>query len=112
MANPENLWKIELYVDDNGRSPFEEWFDSQEDKTKARILTRIDRIERGNFGDHKSIGQGVYEFRFSFGGGYRVYYGKIGKRVILLLCGGDKDTQAKDIKRALEYWRKYRESKS
>ena len=58
----------------------------------------------GNLGDHKFVGRGVWEARFQFGPGYRLYFGKVGRNLVLLLCGGDKDTQRRDIGRAQEYW--------
>lgn len=67
---------------------------------RARIAKRIDRIAAGNFGDAKSVGDGVSELRFTFGPGYRVYYARRGDVVVILLCGGDKDSQARDIERA------------
>jgi len=67
-------------------------------------------MEQGNFGDYKSIGEGLYELRLHFGSGYRVYYGKIGDEIILLLAGGDKNTQKQDIQKARYYWRDYKRS--
>lgn len=65
---------------------------------------RVDRMELGLFGDSEPVGDGVSELRIHYGPGYRVYYAKEGKTIYLLLCGGDKSTQSKDIKRAREYW--------
>lgn len=82
---------------------FDKWFSKLKDQqAKKRIQVRIDRVEDGNFGDSKSIGEGVSELRFFFGSGYRVYYCKQGQRVIILLAGGDKSTQSKDIDLALQ----------
>ncbi|GAA0840925.1 type II toxin-antitoxin system RelE/ParE family toxin [Marinobacter szutsaonensis] len=82
---------------------FSEWLDQLNDqKAKNKILDRIDRAEDGNFGDHKSLGDYVSEMRLTHGPGYRIYYTKIGKLVFLLLCGGTKPTQKKDIKIAKE----------
>lgn len=74
--------------------------------TKARVAIdrRINRIELGNFGDHKFCRDGVWELRIDFGPGYRVYYAIAGSQIVLLLLGGDKRTQAADINRACEYW--------
>jgi putative addiction module killer protein len=69
-------------------------------QARARIAKRIDRIAQGAFGDAKSVGDGVSELRFTFGPGYRVYYTQRGEIVVILLCGGDKDSQARDIERA------------
>ncbi len=77
--------------------------------SRARIRARIDKVALGNFGDYKSVGDGVNELRFTFGPGYRVYYGLDGEKIILLLFGGEKSTQEKDIKKAKEYWKDYKE---
>jgi putative addiction module killer protein len=104
----ENI-NIRLYIAANKKSPFEEWVKRLKDrKARAKINVRIARVRLGNFGDHKSVGEGVYELRIDYGPGYRVYYGKFGKTVVLLLCGGDKDSQVDNIKRAKEYWRDYK----
>lgn len=80
---------------------FAEWFDSLKDQTaKNKIRIRIDRIEMGNLGDHHTIGDGVSELRITYGPGYRLYYIIRGRMIIILLCGGDKGTQTKDIKTA------------
>ena len=71
-------------------------------QSRARIAKRIDRIEQGNLGDTKSVGGGVSELRFAFGPGYRVYYTMRGSVVVILLCGGDKGSQARDIERAID----------
>ncbi|RKZ91012.1 MAG: hypothetical protein DRR19_08385 [Candidatus Parabeggiatoa sp. nov. 1] len=68
---------------------------------------RIDRLIRGHFGDSKSVGEGVYELRIDYGPGYRVYFGKVGLTIVLLLCGGDKSTQQVDIHKAKTYWHDY-----
>ncbi len=84
-------------------SIFDKWLRSIKSKQhRARIFTRLDNIQRGNFGDHKNIGQQLFELRFFFGPGYRVYYTIKDKTVVFLLCGGDKSSQQKDIKRAKE----------
>lgn len=82
---------------------FDKWFDKLKDQqAKRRIQARIDRVEDGNFGDSEPIGEGVSELRFFVGSGYRVYYCKQGQQVIILLAGGNKATQSKDIKIALQ----------
>ena len=80
-------------------------------KTRARIRVRINRIRLGNFGDCKSVGSGVSEFRIDYGPGYRVYFGRVGEKIVLLLCGGTKKNQEKDIKLAKEYWYDYKKRK-
>jgi putative addiction module killer protein len=107
--------EIELYETASGRTPFTEWIERLAFNVQRIIYKRLDRIALGNFGDTKSLGDGVYELRFDTGPGYRVYYGLDGDTIVLLLSGGDKSTQVKDIKQAKEYWNEYkynREKKS
>ena len=81
---------------------FAKWLDGLHDiRARARILVRIERLAAGNPGDVKSVSEGVSELRIDYGPGYRVYYKKRGQKVVILLAGGDKSTQAKDIKTAL-----------
>ena len=95
---------VEIYETSNGKRPFEEWIkDIREVYTRAKILTRIDRLKVGNFGDCKTLQDGVCELRIHYGPGIRIYYGKIGNKLVLLLCGGDKGSQEKDIGKAKEY---------
>ena len=82
-------------------STYAAWFRSLRDRvTQGRIVARIERLRLGNFGDAKSVGDGVLELRMTFGPGYRVYFTRRGERIILLLCGGDKRSQSRDIARA------------
>jgi putative addiction module killer protein len=76
---------------------------------RARIATRIDRLSLGNFGDCKALREGVSELRIDWGPGYRLYYAMVGRKCVLLLCGGDKRKQTSDIKRAIEYLEDYKE---
>ena len=100
--------EIRRYIAPNGRVPFLEWYNGVRDiKTKVKIDARLDRIELGNLGDYKTVGEGVCELRINYGPGYRIYFGQIGSTVVLLLCGGDKSTQKNDIRKAIEYWRDY-----
>jgi putative addiction module killer protein len=78
-------------------------------RAQAKIAIRINRLAAGNFGDCKSLRQGLFELRIDWGPGYRVYYGMIGRDCVLLLCGGDKRKQSADIERALEYLKDYKE---
>jgi putative addiction module killer protein len=81
---------------------FGKWIDGLQDiRARARILVRIERLAAGNPGDVKPVGEGVSEMRIDYGPGYRVYFKKIGQKVVILLAGGDKNTQSKDIKTAL-----------
>ena len=82
---------------------FNRWFKSIRDKaTKARLQVRIDRIEQGNYGDYKAVGSGVFEARITFGAGYRIYFIENGLEVVILLAGGNKSTQSKDIQTAVQ----------
>lgn len=104
--------EIHDYVDRIGRDVFGEWINSLKDiRGRAIIRKRIDRVEEGLFGDHAFVGNGVWELRIHYGPGYRVYYGEDGPVIILLLCGGDKSTQKKDIRKAQEFWEDYRSTK-
>ncbi len=108
VARPREL---QIYRTPNDREPFTEWLKSLQDRTtRKRIQARLDRIESGNLGDHKSVGGGVSELRFQFGPGYRIYFGEVDNVIILLLCGGDKSSQNRDIERAKVYWQEYKES--
>jgi len=101
--------EIRLYSTQDGRTPFSEWFDSLRDlKAKAKIKQRLDRVNSGNLGDYRSAGEGVCELRIDYGPGYRIYFGQMGTRIVILLCGGDKSTQNQDIRRAIEFWIDYR----
>ena len=85
--------EIELYETASGHRPFDYWFESlRELHTRAKIFTRLDRLTLGNFGDCKALGDGVAELRIHYGAGFRIYYSKIGNRIVLLLCGGDKSS--------------------
>ncbi|RKU21643.1 addiction module protein [Candidatus Poribacteria bacterium] len=102
--------EIETYRTKNGREPFTEWFNAiQDTRTQTRIRGRLDRLEKGNFGDCASVGGGVFELRLHFGPGYRIYFGEMDRTIVLLLCGGDKSTQIRDIQRAKGYWLEHKE---
>ncbi len=98
---------VHEYVDDSGRIPFRDWLSGLDVTIRARIQARILRFETGNLGDHKEVGGGVCEARLDFGPGYRLYFGRSGREVVLLLLGGDKRSQNKDIKRARDFWARY-----
>ncbi len=95
---------LKLVLDDESCT-IDEWLQSIRDKvTRARIIRQIDKLDRGNFGDHKSVGKGVHELRLFFGAGYRVYYGMVGSTFILLLGGSDKNEQSAAIAKAQDLW--------
>ena len=105
-ATPKEL---HIYVTVSGQSPFSEWLTSLRDrKARAKIRVRLDRISLGNMGDCHGVGDGIEELRIDYGPGYRVYFGRLGSTIVLLLCGGDKSTQTKDIDLAKQYWNDYR----
>jgi len=100
------------YVKEDGSAPFNDWLTSLRNrKARAKIRTRINRIRLGNLGDCKTVGEGVSELRINFGSGYRVYLAQQGNTIVILLCGGDKKSQNKDIKQAKQYWQDYKRRK-
>ena len=102
--------KLELQ---NGLVPFDEWFDSLRDKKmQAAVDTRLARVRAGNFGDCKSVGGGVFELRIPLGPGLRVYYGLHGRQIVVLLGGGDKRSQPRDIRRAQQLWQEFTKHES
>ena len=100
--------EIRRYRTAGGRELFTDWLSGLRDRqARARILVRLERLELGNFGDCKPVGSGVSELRVDWGPGYRVYFGRDGQTVVVLLCGGDKRKQDADIKKAVELWQEY-----
>ncbi len=104
------MYALRHYVDADGRDLFVQWLNGLRDKqAQARVAVRLTRLENGNFGDCKPVGDGVWELRVDWGPGYRVYYAIDGKHVVLLCDGGDKRTQAVDIKRAIDRWNEWQQ---
>ncbi len=102
-------YEIDYYKTEDGTAPFREWLEALRDiNGRAKIRIRIDRARLGNLGDHKHLGDGVWELRLDCGPGYRVYFAKEDNRLILLLIGGDKDTQKRDIAQATDYLQDHR----
>lgn len=102
-------YEIDYYKKEDGTAPFREWLETLRDvNSRARIRIRLDRVRMGNLGDHKHLGDGVWELRIDCGPGYRVYFAKEENRLILLLVGGDKDTQGRDITQAAGYLQDHR----
>ncbi|RRD55736.1 type II toxin-antitoxin system RelE/ParE family toxin [Comamonadaceae bacterium OH2545_COT-014] len=98
---------IELifYQDESGGAPFAKWFAKLRDtRARSQIAKRLSYMQLGNFGDTSPVGEGVSELRVHVGAGYRVYYARHGNALVLLLCGGDKSSQARDIKMAQQLW--------
>jgi putative addiction module killer protein len=105
----EFSYEIDYFVSGDGGKPFKEWLDRLRDvRGRAKIRIRLDRVRLGNFGDSRTVGEGVHELRIDYGPGYRLYFGQEGSRLILLLLGGDKSSQKKDIVRAKSFWRDYK----
>lgn len=103
--------EILSYITKDGQIPFEQWLNSLRDiKARTKIKARLRRVELGNLGDYKSVGDGVFELRIHYGKGYRIYFAQMGSVIILLLSGGDKDTQQNDIQKAKQYWLDYQRS--
>ena len=107
-----DLIEIELYALPSGKEPYIVWESKLSKNVQAILSARLARLRSGNFGDSKSVGDGVYELRIQFGPGYRIYFGKKGQKIVLLLCGGDKSTQTKDIKKAKTFWEDCLQSQS
>ncbi|TAN27922.1 MAG: type II toxin-antitoxin system RelE/ParE family toxin [Castellaniella sp.] len=99
------MYEVIEYLDETGKDHYKLWLESIADRqARARVLTRINRMATGNLGDCKHVSDGVWELRINWGPGYRVYYAHAGKRLILLLAGGDKRRQQADINTAVSYW--------
>ena len=99
------MFEVLRYQTDVGRQPFTEWLESIQDKTtQARLRVRLRRLEAGLFGDCEPVGDGVLELREHHGSGFRIYFGRHGRAIVILLTGGTKRTQASDIEAAKTYW--------
>jgi putative addiction module killer protein len=102
-------YSVKYFKTNSGKIPFKQWLNDLSDmKTRVAIELRIDRILLGNLGQCKSLGGGLHELKIDVGPGYRVYLGKVGQQVILLLCAGDKKSQPKNIVKAREYLKDYK----
>ena len=109
-------YRIDYYTDENGNKPFREWLQALRDQIAAvRICARLTRVRAGNFGSVRNVGEGVVELKIDHGPGYRVYYAIDAGTVVLLfllLCGGDKRTQQREIETAQRFWKNHQEQKS
>jgi len=99
---------VREYNDREGRSPFAAWFDNLNAPAAAKVTTTLTRLALGNFSNVKGVGSGVFECRIEYGPGYRVYFGKDGERLVILLGGGTKKRQQHDIEKALANWQDYK----
>lgn len=103
--------EIKEYLDDQGRSPYAKWFNDLNAQAAAKVVTALSRIEQGNLANAKGVGGGVFEYRIDFGPGYRLYFGKDGETLVILLGGGTKKRQQKDIETAQALWQDYKRRK-
>ena len=102
---------VREYNDRTGRSPYRTWFDRLNAQAAAKVTTALTRLAGGNFSNVKGVGSGVFECRIDFGPGYRVYFGKDGERLVILLGGGTEKRQQQDIEMALAHWQDYKRRK-
>lgn len=107
MSREVHPLEVHVYRRETGHLPLDEWMTGLDERTRARIRRRLDRLGLGQLGDSKPVGRGVSELRLDVGPGYRVYFARQGNRVVVLLCGGDKSTQRADIQTAQHYWHDY-----
>ena len=107
------MFDIQIYSAESGVEPYVEWLVALPDRqAKSRVVMRVNRMAGGNLGDVKPVGQGVWEGRIDYGPGCRVYYAQAGKRLLLLLLGGDKRTQQSDIETAQRHWADWQQRRS
>jgi putative addiction module killer protein len=110
LVLPSSMVEIRYYVASGETAPFADWFAGLDPIASAKITRAIARMEQGNFSNVKSVGQGVLEYRIDFGPGYRIYFGRDGNTIVILLTGGTKKQQQRDIEAAHDYWRAYKQS--
>ena len=102
---------VREYNDRQGLNPYADWFDRLNAQAAAKVATALTRLAGGNFSNVKGVGSGVFEFKIDFGPGYRVYFGKDGERLVILLGGGTKKKQQRDIESAIVNWQDYKRRK-
>jgi putative addiction module killer protein len=102
---------VREYNDPHGRSPYADWFGRLNAQAAAKVVTALTRLALGKFSNVKGVGSGVFEYRIDFGLGYRVYFGKDGERLVILLGGGTKKRQQRDIETAVLRWQDYKRRK-
>ncbi len=105
------MTEVREYLDAERNSPYAKWFDRLNVAAAAKVSTAVHRMEQGNFSNVKGVGAGVYEYRIDFGSGYRIYFGKDGDRLVILLAGGTKKRQDADIAAAKGHWQDYKRRK-
>jgi putative addiction module killer protein len=102
---------VVLFEQSDGHSPFATWFDDLDRHAAAKVTIAVERLRHGNFSNVKAVGEGVQEFRIDWGPGYRLYLGRDGGKLVILLTGGSKHRQDRDIKRAKDLWTEYKRRK-
>jgi putative addiction module killer protein len=105
------MFEVLLYEDDRGHSPFPDWFDTLNHQAAAKVTIAVERLRLGNLSNVKGVGGGVQECRIDWGPGYRLYLGRDGDRLLILLTGGTKRRQDADVDRAKECWADYKRRK-
>lgn len=105
---PYDMLELRYYLTSDGESPFEEWFAGLDAQAAAKVVVALARLEQGNLSNVKAVGEGVLEVRIHWGPGYRVYFGRDGDTLVILLTGGAKPRQQKDIERAKASWTDYK----
>ena len=101
--------QLVIYETPDGRRPFSEWLSGLKDRrARAIVRARLERVQLGNLGNCRSLGDGVFELKIYYGPGYRVYFGQDGENLVVLLCGGDKGSQQRDIDKAKSLWEDYK----
>lgn len=108
---PFLMVEVREYLDRYGRSPYAAWYDHLNREAAAKVTAALARIQQGNLSNAKGVGAGVYEYRIDFGPGYRIYFGKDGDRLVILVGGGTKKRQREDIATALARWQDYKQRK-
>jgi putative addiction module killer protein len=104
--------EVREYLDASGHSPYADWFDRLNSDAAAKAAVALVRLSQGNFSNVEGVGSGVYEYRIDFGPGYRIYFGKDGDRLVILVGGGTKKRQQRDIDLAATRWQDYKKRKS
>lgn len=102
------MLEVRYYFKLNGGSPFADWFNDLDPQARAKVTTAIARLEQGNLSNVKGVGEGVLEYKIDFGPGYRVYFGRDGEVLVILLMGGTKKRQQRDIETAKVMWADYK----
>lgn len=105
---PFCMIELRYYLSSDGESPFEIWFSALDASAAAKVSVALARVEQGNLSNVKSVGEGVLEYRIDWGPGYRVYFGREGDVVVILLTGGAKQRQQRDIETAKQFWADYK----